>query len=148
MQLSAFCIPTSGLFLTPSSITAAIFNRTFAPMCLCFMALDNNIDYLLIQSVILTSVATLVLDLVSIFTPNFLPYIVSLLFQAACCLNIWLCPFRQFRQCVKKKIQATSKQGMRLRFGMLIALTNIRSTKVLHDASCIIHHASCIIGYF
>ena len=42
---------------------------------------------------------------------------------------------------VKKKISATSKQGRRLRFGMLIALTNIRSTKVLHHASCIKHHA-------
>ena len=34
----------------------------------------------------------------------------------------------------KKKIQATSKQGRRLRLGMLTVLTNIRSTKVLHHA--------------
>ena len=75
---------------------------------------------------------------------------ISLLFsfQAACCLNIWLCPFRQSVSSVKKNFQATSKQGRRLRFGMLTALTNIRSTKVLHHASCIMHHASCIIGYF
>ena len=32
---------------------------------------------------------------------------------------------------VKKKFQATSKQGRRLRFGMLTVVTNIRSTKVL-----------------
>ena len=71
-------------------------------------------------------------------------------FQAACCLNIWLCPsVSQLVSLVcQKKIQATSKQGMRLSFGMLIALTNIGSTKVLHHAPCIIHHASCIIGYF
>ena len=43
---------------------------------------------------------------------------------------------------LSKKIQVTSKQGMRLRFGMLIVLTNIRSTKVLHHTSCIMHHAS------
>ena len=42
----------------------------------------------------------------------------------------------------KKKIQTTSKEGRRLRFGILIALTNIRSTKVLHHASCIMHQAS------
>ena len=42
----------------------------------------------------------------------------------------------------EKKIQATSKQGGRLRFGMLTVLTNIRSTKLLHHASCIMHHAS------
>ena len=42
----------------------------------------------------------------------------------------------------KKKCQATSKQGRRLRFGMLTVLTNIRSTKVLHHASCTMHHAS------
>ena len=48
--------------------------------------------------------------------------------------------FRQSVSFVKKKNQATSKQGMRLNFGMLIALTNIRSTKVLHHASCIMHH--------
>ena len=47
-------------------------------------------------------------------------------------------------QSVKKKIQATSKQARRLRFGILTVLTNIRSTKVLHHASCIMHHASCI----
>ena len=47
--------------------------------------------------------------------------------------------------CFVKKIQATSKQGRRLRFGMLTALTNIRSTKVLHHASCIMHHASSIM---
>ena len=29
---------------------------------------------------------------------------------------------------------------------MLTVLTTIRSTKVLHHASCIIHHASCIAG--
>ena len=34
------------------------------------------------------------------------------------------------------KKMATSKQGMRLNFGMLTALTNIRSSKVLHHASC------------
>ena len=33
-----------------------------------------------------------------------------------------------------KKIQAISKQGRRLRFGMLSVLTNIRSTKVLWQA--------------
>ena len=44
--------------------------------------------------------------------------------------------------CVYKKIWATSKQGRRLRFGMLTVLTNIRSTKVLHHASCIMHDAS------
>ena len=38
--------------------------------------------------------------------------------------------------CQKKNLG----QGMRLQFGMLIALTNIRSTKVLHHASCIMHH--------
>ena len=53
---------------------------------------------------------------------------------------------RTFRTCVKKKIQATSKQGWRLRFGMLTILTNIRSTKVLHHASCIMHQASCTVG--
>ena len=31
---------------------------------------------------------------------------------------------------------ATSKQGKRLRFGMLTVLRNSRSTKVLHPASC------------
>ena len=41
-----------------------------------------------------------------------------------------------------KKNQATSKQGRRLKFSMLTALTNIRSAKVLHHASCIMHHAS------
>ena len=42
-------------------------------------------------------------------------------------------PFIRFISFVdsKKKIQATSKQGRRLRFGMLTVLTNIRSTKVL-----------------
>ena len=39
----------------------------------------------------------------------------------------------------RKKMQATSKQGRRLRFGMFIVLTNIRSTKVLHHESCILH---------
>ena len=34
------------------------------------------------------------------------------------------------------------RQGRRLRFGMLTVLTNIRSTNVLHHASCIMHHAS------
>ena len=43
-----------------------------------------------------------------------------------------------------KKFYDTSKQGRRLRFGMLTVLTNIRSIKLLHHASCIIHHASCI----
>merc|ERR1712121_241276 len=57
--------------------------------------------------------------------------------------NIWFCPFHLLVSCVEKKIQATSKQGRRLRFGMLIALTNIRSTKVLHHASCIMHHRIC-----
>ena len=42
--------------------------------------------------------------------------------------------------CVSKKFWATSKQGRRLRFGMLTVLTNIRSTKVLHHTSCIMHH--------
>ena len=32
------------------------------------------------------------------------------------------------------------RQSRRLRFGMLTVLTNIRSTKVLHHASCIMHH--------
>ena len=41
-------------------------------------------------------------------------------------------------QFVSSKIfYATSKQGRRLSFGMLTYLTNIRSTKVLHHASCI-----------
>ena len=35
--------------------------------------------------------------------------------------------------CPKKNLG----QGRRLRFGMLTVLTNIRSTKVLHHASCI-----------
>ena len=86
-------------------------------------------------------------------------------FQAACCLNIWLCLLvsfisyfhqlvllvsfvSQFHQSVcQKKISATSKQGRRLRFGMLTVLTNIRSTKVLHHASCIKHHASFIMNH-
>ena len=42
----------------------------------------------------------------------------------------------------QKKNYATSKQGRRLRFGMLTVLTNIRSTKALHHALCIMHHAS------
>ena len=48
--------------------------------------------------------------------------------------------------CVNKNIYATSKQGRRLRFGMLTVLTNLRSTKVLNHASYIMHHASCIFG--
>ena len=85
-------------------------------------------------------------------------------FQAACCLNIWLCAIVSF--VCQNKFQATSKQGWRqsfgmltyltnirsnsiagrmLRFNMLTALTNIRSTKVLHHASCIMHLASCIM---
>ena len=69
-------------------------------------------------------------------------------FYAACCLNLRLCPSVlsvSFVSLSKIKIFATSKEGRRLRFGRL---TNIRSTKVLHHASCITHHASCIIGYF
>ena len=38
--------------------------------------------------------------------------------------------------CVSSKKNSGHKQGRRLRFGMLAALTNIRSTKVLHHASC------------
>ena len=38
-------------------------------------------------------------------------------------------------------------QGRRLRFGMLTFLTNIRSTNVLHHASCIMHHASSIMHH-
>ena len=34
-------------------------------------------------------------------------------------------------------VSVTSKQGRRLSFGMLTDLTNIRSTKVVHHASCI-----------
>ena len=73
--------------------------------------------------------------------------------QAACCLNIWLCPLvdqlvRQLVSFVKKKMQATSKQSRSLSFGMLTALTNLRSTKVLHHVSCIMHHASCTLGHF
>ena len=30
---------------------------------------------------------------------------------------------------------------------MLIALTNIRSTKVLHHASCMMHYALCVMRY-
>ena len=48
---------------------------------------------------------------------------------------------------VKKKIYATSKQGRRLGFGMLTALTSIRSSKVLHHASCLMPHASCIMHH-
>ena len=66
-------------------------------------------------------------------------------FQAACCLNIWLCWFVSFVLCVcPKKSQATYKQGRRLKFGMLTVLTNIRSTKVLHHASFIMHHRSLL----
>ena len=36
---------------------------------------------------------------------------------------------------MSKKNYATFKQGRRLRFGMLIVLTNIRSTKVLQGVS-------------
>ena len=36
-----------------------------------------------------------------------------------------------------KNCYASSKQGRRLRFGKLTILTNIRSTMVLHHASCI-----------
>ena len=46
--------------------------------------------------------------------------------------------------CISYSVYATSKQGKRMRFGMLNVLTNIRSTKVLHHASCIKHNASCI----
>ena len=35
--------------------------------------------------------------------------------------------------------KATSKHGKRLRFGMLTVLRNIRSTKMLHPASCMMH---------
>ena len=46
------------------------------------------------------------------------------------------------RVCVcQKKYEATSKQGRRLRFGMLTVVTNIRTTKVLHHVSCIKHNA-------
>ena len=54
---------------------------------------------------------------------------------------------RQFCFVCRKKIYATSKQGRRLRFGMLTVLTNIRSTKVLHHVSCIMHQASCIVHH-
>ena len=42
--------------------------------------------------------------------------------------------------------KATSKQGRRLKFGMLTVLTNIRSSKVLHHVLCIMHHASSTAG--
>ena len=42
-----------------------------------------------------------------------------------------LCVSQLVSQFVKKKFQVTSKQGRRLKFGMLTVLTNIRSTKVL-----------------
>ena len=41
-----------------------------------------------------------------------------------------LCYVMSLRVCVNKKMQDTSKQGRRLRFGMLTVLTNLRSTKV------------------
>ena len=47
----------------------------------------------------------------------------------------------------QKKLDATSKKGRRLSFGMLTVLINIRSTKVLHHASCIMHHVSCIMHH-
>ena len=58
----------------------------------------------------------------------------------ALCVTLFVCQF------VQKNFKATSKQGRRLSFGMLTALTNIRSTKVLHHASWIMQHTSCIAG--
>ena len=42
--------------------------------------------------------------------------------------------------------KTTSKQARRLRFGMLTTLKNIRSTKVLHHASCIMPLLSKVGG--
>ena len=57
---------------------------------------------------------------------------------------MWLCAcsffsFRLFHFicCVPKNFRLTSREGRRLKFGMLTVLTNIRSTKVLHHSSCI-----------
>ena len=69
-------------------------------------------------------------------------------FYAACCLNIWFCAFVCMLCYVcPKKNSNTSKQGRRLRFGMLTVLTNMRSTKVLYNASCFKHYASCILHF-
>ena len=67
---------------------------------------------------------------------------VNMLFRQHAASGYGFVRFVSFVSFVAKKIEATSKQGRRLRFGMLTVLTNIRSTKVLHHASCIMHHAS------
>ena len=60
-------------------------------------------------------------------------------FWAASCLNIWFCAYVHFvcmfvsNVCLicHRCFKSTSKQGRRLRFGMLTVLTNIKSTKLL-----------------
>ena len=52
-----------------------------------------------------------------------------------CCTNLFLGSmlpqYMTLCVCVSKRLDATSNQGRRLRFGLLTLLTNIRSTKVL-----------------
>ena len=60
-------------------------------------------------------------------------------FWAASCLNIWFCAYVHFvcmfvsNVCLicHRCFKSTSKQGRRLRFGMLTVLANIKSTKML-----------------
>ena len=55
--------------------------------------------------------------------------------------------FVDFVRFVHKIFWTPSKRVGRLRFGLLTVLSNTRSTKVLHHASCIMHQASCIMPH-
>ena len=89
-----------------------------------------------------TTLVATINNIIFLFSPLLVR--ASSLYKLFCsCVSFFLSVSQFF---CPKKFSATSKQGRRLCFGTLTFLTNIRSTKVLHHASCIIPLLSKVGG--